>query len=475
MLKLASGTVFAQVVSVAAAPILTRLYAPEAFGITALFLSITSILGVIACMRYEVPIMLPERDEDAAGLLGVSVGFAATVALIAIPLFWWGRGPLLEWLNSPGLGLYLWLIPPAIFLSGASLALNCWNTRTKRFGRLSASRVAGSLTITPLTLGLGFAGHATAGSMIGANIAGQGAVTTVLGWQTWRDDRALFLGSIRWRSMAEGIKRYRKFPLVDSWAGIMNVISGQLAPLMLASFFSPAIVGFYSLGYRLLSMPSALVGGAISQVFFQHAAAARNDGTLSRVAGNTFTRLLALGLFPLLLAMVTGKEMFTVVFGSQWAEAGVYAQILSPWILMNFVSAPMAAIFPVLEMQGNFLLFNTILLGSRIACLLIGGLMNRVVVSLVLFSITGAVLYCLFCLFILNKAGVTTKCVINGSLGPIAIAFAALSPVIIMKICGASPTALVIAGCITAVINYAILFFHDKELKKLLAGRTAGW
>lgn len=37
VMKLVSGTTFAQVVGVLASPLLTRLYAPEAFGASALF------------------------------------------------------------------------------------------------------------------------------------------------------------------------------------------------------------------------------------------------------------------------------------------------------------------------------------------------------------------------------------------------------------------------------------------------------
>ena len=71
VLKLVSGTTLAQAIGILITPILTRLYAPEAFGTLALFTSITSILSVIACMRYELAIMLPESDEEAANLLGV--------------------------------------------------------------------------------------------------------------------------------------------------------------------------------------------------------------------------------------------------------------------------------------------------------------------------------------------------------------------------------------------------------------------
>ena len=63
ILRLASGTGIAQIIGILSMPILSRLYAPEAFGITALFLSLTTILGVIACMRYELSIVLKSGSK----------------------------------------------------------------------------------------------------------------------------------------------------------------------------------------------------------------------------------------------------------------------------------------------------------------------------------------------------------------------------------------------------------------------------
>jgi len=59
VLKLASGTVLAQIISILSAPLLTRLFGPEAFGLAALFGSVSGIIGVVACLRYELSIMLP--------------------------------------------------------------------------------------------------------------------------------------------------------------------------------------------------------------------------------------------------------------------------------------------------------------------------------------------------------------------------------------------------------------------------------
>ena len=76
------------------APVITRLYGPEAFGLLALFTSITASPGSIACMRYEMAIMLPKTDKEATNLLGLcAVDSARTVPALyfggaALPGAW---------------------------------------------------------------------------------------------------------------------------------------------------------------------------------------------------------------------------------------------------------------------------------------------------------------------------------------------------------------------------------------------------
>ena len=164
--KLVTGTTIAQIITVLSSPILTRLYGPEAFGFFALITSITSILGVIVCLRYELSIMLPKEDSEAANLLGLCLLCVVAVSgLTALALYISGDA-FVALLKAPGLAPYLVLIPAIVFVHGCYLALNYWNSRTKHFGRLSIARITSSLASTGTQLGAGFAGYATGGSLI---------------------------------------------------------------------------------------------------------------------------------------------------------------------------------------------------------------------------------------------------------------------------------------------------------------------
>lgn len=63
VLTLMTGTTITQAIPIAISPILTRIYTPEDFGIFALYMSVVSIVSVVATGCYELAIMLPKKDE----------------------------------------------------------------------------------------------------------------------------------------------------------------------------------------------------------------------------------------------------------------------------------------------------------------------------------------------------------------------------------------------------------------------------
>jgi len=76
-------------------------------------------------MRYELAIMLPKTDEEAANLLGLSllcvtVITGLTVGL-TVPALYFGGDALLPLLRAPGPGSYPVLVSPFVFAGGCFL------------------------------------------------------------------------------------------------------------------------------------------------------------------------------------------------------------------------------------------------------------------------------------------------------------------------------------------------------------------
>ncbi len=409
VLKLATGTTSAQILGVLAAPLIARLFAPEAFGVATVFAAITGILGVIVCLRYECSILLPESDEQAADSAGVSLTAAMLISLLTIPLLWIAGPALLRLLHAPEILPYQWLIPPAVLLAGIYLVLSTWNTRTKQFGRLSLAQLltSGGSIVAQVVFGL--TGHASGGALIIAGLFGMGMATLVLSLQTWSDSARVLLQGFKPERMLAAFKRYIRFPQYSTSAAVMNSVSWQLPAFFLSGFFTTNVVGQYSLGNRLVRLPMNLIGLNVAKVFSQRAAEAKNRGFLASSVETTFRYLLNLSMFPCLVLALTGRDIFIAAFGQRWAEAGVYTQILSVWVCFWFISSPLSAVLSVLEEQAFDLRFNVLILSSRFLSLLIGGLMGNARLALGLFSATGVLVYGYYCTVILHKSGVPTS------------------------------------------------------------------
>jgi lipopolysaccharide exporter len=294
------------------------------------------------------------------------------------------------------------------------------------------------------------------------------STSCVLCGQIWRDDRRLFKESIRWKKMTAELKRHKKIPIFSTWSALLNTASQQLPVWILAFYFSPTVVGFYALGKTVLSMPMSMIGGAIAQVFFQKASEAHNrTGDLPKVVEEVFKRLVSLGIFPVFLLTLIGKDLFIVAFGTRWAEAGVYMQILGIWLFFVFISSPISTLICVLEKQGAGLLFNITLFLTRAISLIGGGLIGDVRIALIFFSATGAIAWIGMCFWLLSGAGVSLSR---------SITILTRYAVYCMPILGIitwskwyldlAPICILLIGITGVLAYYSIVVKQDRELQK---------
>src|SRR5690554_1466226 len=77
----ATGTAGAQAITMAFAPVITRLYGPEAFGLLGTFMAILGVLTPIAALTYPIAIVLPKSDTDAKNVAKLSAILALLIAV----------------------------------------------------------------------------------------------------------------------------------------------------------------------------------------------------------------------------------------------------------------------------------------------------------------------------------------------------------------------------------------------------------
>ena len=400
VVTLMTGTVIAQAIPILISPVLSRLYSPFDFGLFALFVSVAGIISVIATGCYEYAVMLPEKDEDAINIVALSVLVACAVSVTSlIVLGLWSR-EISVLVNNPDISKWLFFVPLVVLFTGLFQSFNYWFTRKKQFGKLAASRIAQTSTSSGIMLGLGFGRPGVAGLVTGSILGGfVGAAT--LGWQTYRD-AAFKIRVISNRAIKKQAVRYRRFPMYSSFSGFLNTASLQIPIILLTSFFSGSVAGLYYYSYRLLSLPMSLMGTSIGQVFFNKASEHKNDREkLKDITFRLYKRLLYIGVFPLTVIMFYGDSIFSFVLGSAWRLSGEYAQVLSPWILLVFISSPLSTLFDVLEKQKEELIFNYLFFIGRVASLCVGGLVfHDAYIAIALFGITGAAMWLSYLLYL---------------------------------------------------------------------------
>ncbi|MFZ2098315.1 MAG: oligosaccharide flippase family protein [Anaerolineales bacterium] len=469
VLKLVSGTTVAQAITILTAPIISRLFVPETFGVLNVFTSMVTIISIVICLRYEFAIVLPEDDADAANLVGLCIMIALGISvLIGLVLLILGK-PLVNLLKAQNLFAFLWLIPISLLIQGFFQTFNYWNTRTKHFGRLSIARVSASVTTSALPMLFATLGQATGASLIFSYVAGTFVFMSVLGVQVLRDSASLFYRSIQRAGILINLKRYRKFPLIDSWSSFINNLSWQLPSLMLLYFFSETVVGYYSLSSRLILLPLTLLGSSIAQVFYQRSAELRtNPANLARSVELVFHRLAAIGLFPALVLAIAGPQLFSIVFGANWIEAGRYTQILSPWMFILFISSPISNLFAALERQELALIINIIILITRFTALVIGGLTHNIFTALIIWSATGVIIYGGLLLWLLKLTHVkwaALYAIIHYCL------YASL-PVLVLvvgkNLFSSSPIYLIMITLVVTIAYYAIVISKDQKMREYL-------
>ncbi|WP_019558163.1 lipopolysaccharide biosynthesis protein [Thioalkalivibrio sp. ALE12] len=398
---LAGGTAAGQIIVVAASPILTRLYSPEDFGLLAVYAGLLGILGVIASLRYQLAIPLPESDEEAASVVVLSLLVVLGMTAVSAVIVWVWGGPITATLNTPALAPYLWLLPIGLFLSGVYQVFNYWAIRVKAFPAIARTKLTQALSMVGLQLG-GYALGPVA--LLLGQVSGQAAGTSSLGLLTirrkWATFRQVRLPDIRWAA-----KRYRRFPIYSSWGGIFNKAGTELPLILFAALFSPAAAGIYMLAHRVLAMPMQLVGKAVGDVFFSSASDAYRDGNLKQLVKNVNGILAYIAMPPTLVLIVFGPDLFAFVFGSEWRQAGHFAQWMAPFLYFNFISSPISTLNSVLEKQAHALAFQSAILVGRVVVLTVAANTGGVVLAVATFALFSAGMWAGWLFWLLRISG----------------------------------------------------------------------
>lgn len=454
---LVGGTAGAQLLMILASPVLTRLYSPEDFGLLAVYVSLLSLFTVISSMRYELAIPLPESDQEAANLTILSLFIVIFVTIISGVLIVFAGSYAAKLLGTPKLADFFWLLPVGVFLIGTYQVFNYWSLRTKSFPTIAKTKIRQTIS----TVAIQIIGFKLGGiTLVLGQAVGQGAGVLTLAKPAMK--RPEFKGWT-WSDLKIVAKRYRSFPLFSTWSGFANTAGMQLPPLMFAALFSPAIAGFYALAHRVLALPTGLIGGAIGNVFFSNAAEDYRKGQLQPLFENVLDKLVMISIPIMILLIFAGPTLFEFVFGTDWKQAGIFAQWMAVWIGMVFISSPLSILFSVVEKQAVGLLFQSIMLVVRVLVIFIGYKLDNILLTIIMFSFSSAILWFGFLLWAAKQASSSILFVIKTFIERGALTLLLTLPLALSSIFEVEPWLWWCGLIVSAVL---LVLYILKEIKK---------
>ena len=343
-LTLFGANVVAQGIAFASAPLLSRVFAPEAFGVAATFMVAVQLVSSFATLRLDWQVPAAKHDRAAGSLL--ALGFLVLIAAV-------GLGQLAISLPPSFLRQTSWYQDVAALASlfGISITAVCvlqllqsWFVRTRDLRPTSSARVVQSVVTVVASVGLGMAGFGAVGVVLGT-VVGQVVGSCML-------YRALTTGPSR-PQLVPGAA-----PLVSNGITVLALIRAGAASfvstlglaivvLILAHRFDAAQVGWYALMMRVLGTPIGALSTALAQSFWSQVSKTVHDGDYRSLSASYLkvTAVLVAGAVPMVAVCLAGPWFVGPAFGEQWTGAGAVLTAMAPMLVGMLVFAPTNHLF----------------------------------------------------------------------------------------------------------------------------------
>jgi O-antigen/teichoic acid export membrane protein len=387
-----SGTAAGQIISLAAAPMLTRLYSPDQYGTAGVFAGIMLMLMPLTTLQYAVSITTAQNEHDSniakrtALSAAVITGCAVALATIAF------TPAITAGLNLTETPLITWLIPITFWMIATAQVLQATATRTQAFRAMAEANLLTTTTSVTIHL-LGFNLGAT-GLAIG-HTAGHLANSARLLYS-----QILLKGkersqhteqSITLRDVLSWGRRHWRLPVFTVPQGLAAHVSSSGLPIIIAITFSSTEAGWFILAYRAVTLPVSLVAQAVSLTFLSRIRYVHEEGRLSEAVKRVGVTIIQLALPAVGVAVLALPVIVPWVFGKEWSPAGVMAAIMLPAAVTNFLSGVLTnAIFP-LKREYVGAVTQGILLAARACAVVVGVRAGDVMVALVLYALVSVV------------------------------------------------------------------------------------
>lgn len=386
---LVSGNVLAQVITLLAYFVLTRIYTPDDYGLFNIFYSYIEVLIIFSTCKYELAIVVAydEREASAVARFALRLNAFVSVGLLTVALLLWLTGALPG--NFALLGWMVLLIPPMVFFCGTSRIYSFLYNRFHRYAMIAVSDNVNAGTGAVMKIVLGLLGFSQSGLPVG----------TVIGQAASNINYRLRLRSLALpkATTAEGkaaARKHRNFPFYVATKDLVNTFSSNLPFLWAALYFDRAEIGLYGLALTFTLQPVNILSAAFERVLYARTAeAVRNRQPAMHLLRRFLVLLLAVAVPVCVLAWLLAEPLFVFCFGDRWQGSGIYVQALLPLALLGLCSTSLMFIPNVFSTQRTEFGFFLVLVTLRVTAIGVGIGAGNFLLAIVLYATAGTLIH----------------------------------------------------------------------------------
>ena len=399
-----NGTVVSQILNLIMTPFMSRLYTPADYGQYSVISSLTLILSVAASGKYDLAIMQEKEGKNKKDTYNLAmmltIGFSGVIFIFGI---------FAKLLN---IGTFVisdyFILSFFVFFTTANSIINIWLNSEGHFRQISKNRIIYSLSNL---VGIIFFGiiHLGYKGIIYASLLAYLLQFFYVYYFLSRQIAYHNIYSFNRTGMIKQAKKYKKFPLYQMPALLLNSASSNLPVLLFTQLLGETISGYYSMTIKIINLPMSLIGNAIGEVYYNKATQYKEDEKkLEKLTWTIYTKLIILGSCGMGVIAALGDILFSFVLGKEWEMAGEYARILSPWYFLVFITSPFSYLFPILGKQKQNLFLNIVMLISRVMTIILGVIIfvDDHLKIIIIFSCSGTLLWLWVNCYILHLSGI---------------------------------------------------------------------
>lgn len=336
------GTLFAQLLTIAVLPILSRLYTPSDFGILSIILAISSIIAPAVALKFDTVVLLPKSKRNTRAIVT-----AALLATLTISLVWalFSEFIALAFFTDNGPPyLSLWVFGLTL-LTGLFSLFSQLALRERRYGQVASRTVLQSITSAVSQVTFGFFSWGQTGLLSGTLLGRAAGIAKLIAIGK------TYLGRHRLHDITQQVRYYWRFPIVFAPSGVLNSLGAQLPLITLTALYGVEFAGELGMAERITSVPVVLVGTAIGQMFVAELAKMKREG--SRDFLKFFLQLsgLLVGLSVLGFGTLALSAHWVVPWflGYEWDSTAQLVQILAVTGGIQLLAIPLARAISVFQ------------------------------------------------------------------------------------------------------------------------------